>query len=110
MNKHVEQSRNLYESHGIDFQSLLGWHLCYGIVVSIPSVFALFYYSHSSSPETPVSNDDSDTLYATMCCGNMRDALDAIKNNYEYIAFRRDFKGSSRNRLLNMKKFYSKLK
>jgi hypothetical protein len=110
MNKHLELSRKLYESHDIDFQSLLGWHLCYGVVVSTPSVFALFYYSHSSSPETPVSIEDSDTLYATMCCGNMRDALELLKDNYTYLAFRRDFKRSSRNRLLNIKKFYSKLK
>jgi len=110
MNKHLELSRKLYESHDIDFQSLLGWHFCYGVVVSTSTVFALFYYSKSDAPEFAVAPEEADTLYATMCCGSMRDALSLFKNKYRYVSFRRDFKGSSRNRLLNMKKFYSKLK
>ena len=36
--------------------------------------------------------------------------LRPLKDDYEYIAFNRDFKGSERTRLLGMEAFYSKLR
>jgi hypothetical protein len=110
MNPYLHKVIELYEEHDIDLQSVIGWHLCYGIVISTPTVFALFFPSRSNEPEMAVVNEGADTLYATMCCGNMRDSLSLLKDQYAYVAFRRELKGSSRVRLLNMKKFYSKLK
>ena len=45
-----------------------------------------------------------------MCCGDMLSGLRPLKDDYEYIAFNRDFKGSERIRLLGMEAFYSKLR
>jgi hypothetical protein len=109
MNLHFATALNLYESNNIDLRNLVGWHLCYGIVVSNPDAFALGFHSKSEDVDQAVAFEDSDTLYVTMCCGDMAAALKPFKNNYKYIAFRRDFKGSSRNRLLSINKFYSKL-
>lgn len=109
MNPHLSTALKLYESKDIDLQSLIGWHLCHGVIIVTSEVFALGFHSRSDDLERAVAFKDSDTLYVTMCCGSMSKGLDQFKNDYKYIAFRRDFKGSSRNRLLNMKKFHSKL-
>jgi len=109
MNIHLANAIELYKSNDIDIQSLIGWHLCHGIVVSNPKVFALCFHSNSNDPEKAVSFEEADTLYVTMCCGDMASGLGVFRNDYDYISFRRDFKGSIRTRLLNMKKFYSKL-
>ncbi len=109
MNPYLKIASNLYEKINTDFQALIGWHLSYGIVVSSPYFFALGFHVKSSNLEEAVAFEDSDTLYVTMCCGSMASALKPFKDNYKYIAFRRDFKKSSRDRLINMKKFYSKL-
>jgi hypothetical protein len=110
VNLHLATALTLYESNNIDLQSLIGWHLSYGVVLSTPKVFALCFHSHSSEPDKAVSFENSDTLHFTMCCGNMLSGLRHFKDDYKYISFRRDFKGSERTRLLNMEKFYSKLR
>jgi hypothetical protein len=109
MNPHFTTALNLYESNNVDFQSLIGWHLCHGIVVSTPEVFAMGFHCYSSNPEKAVALEESDTLYVTICCGDMASGLKPFKDKYKYIAFRRDFKGSEYSRLLSMKKFHSKL-
>jgi hypothetical protein len=109
MNLHLCNALNLYESKDIDLQSLIGWHLCHGIVVCNSEVFALGFHCYSSNPEKAVALEESDTLYVTICCGDMASGLKPFKDKYKYIAFRRDFKGSECGRLLSMKKFYSKL-
>ena len=109
MNVHLATALTLYESNDIDLQSLIGWHLSYGIVLSTPKVFALCFHSHSSQPNKAVAFEHSDTLYVTMCCGDMLSGLRPFKDDYEYIAFSRDFKESERTRLLGMEAFYSKL-
>jgi hypothetical protein len=109
MNPYFATALDLYESNNIDLRNLVGWHLCYGIVVCSPGVFALGFHSKKDNPEQAVPFNESDTLYVTICCGDMEEGLKPFKNDYKYIAFRRDFKGSSRNRLLSMDKFYSKL-
>ena len=109
MNPHLATAINLYESNDIDIKSLILWHLCHGIVVCNPEVFALCFHCNSDNLEKAVQFEESNTLYVTMCCGNMSSGLGVFRDNYDYISFRRDFKGSSRTRLLSMKKFYSKL-
>jgi len=110
MNQHLATALKLYESRNINLQDLIGWHLCHGIVVSTPCAFAIGFHTNSRNLEEAVAFEESDTLYVTMCCGNMLDALKPFKNKYKYIAFQRDFKQSNRNRLLSMKTFYSKLR
>lgn len=109
MNINLATAIDLYESNDIDIQRLIQWHMCYGVVISTPRVFALCFHSDSKHPENAVTFTESDTLYVTICCGDMENGLGPFKDDYDYISFRRDFKGLNRTRLLNMKKFYSKL-
>ena len=110
MNPHLETALKLYEQDDTDLQSLIGWHLAYGIVISTPKVFALCFHMDSETPGKAVAFEHSDTLYVTMCCGDMRSGLLPLKDDYQFIAFSRDFKGSERIRLLDMQAFYSKLR
>lgn len=110
MNPHFQKALGIYEKRGIDFKKLLGWHLCHGIVVSNPDVFALCHHAQSSSLPHAVEYHLSDTLFVTFCTGNMRYGLRPFVDRYEYIAFQRDFKNSPRRRLVGMREFFSKLK
>jgi len=110
VNHHLATALTLYESNNINLQRLISWHLCYGVVLSTPKVFALCFHSHSDEPDKAVAFEHSDTLYVTMCCGDMLSGLQPLKDDYEYISFNRDFKGSERTRLLGMEAFYSKLR
>jgi hypothetical protein len=107
MNQHAVKALQIYKE---DFQQLLNWHLCFGIVVSNNDVFALGFFSQNHSPEKACEIHDSNTLSVTICVGNMREALRGFSNDFEYIAFRREFKNSPNMRLHNLQKFYSKLK
>jgi len=110
MNPHLVTALTLYESSNIDLQRLISWHLSYGVVLSTPKVFALCFHSHSEEPDKAVTFEHSDTLHFTICCGDMLSGLRPFKDDYKYLSFCRDFKGSERTRLLSMEKFYSKLK
>lgn len=107
MNANLGRAIKIY---GKDFQQLLSWHLCFGIVVSDYDTFALCFYSQEESPEQACEFHHCDTLFVTMCVGDMRKALGKFVNDFQYIAFRREFKNSLRIRSYDIQQFYSKLK
>jgi hypothetical protein len=107
VNQHFEKAAQIY---GEDFQQLLSWHLCFGVVVSDADSFAMCFYSQEESPDQACEIHHSNTLFVTMCAGDMRKALRKFRDDFEYIAFRREFKNSPRIRSYDMQQFYSKLK
>ena len=110
MNQHLAKAITIYEQEGIDFQQLLTWHLCHGVVVCDMDCFAFGFSSFSSNPNQAVHVDDGNTLFVTFTTGAMRGALSKYIQNYDFIAFQRSFKGSDRVRIHDIYKFYSKLK
>ena len=109
MNNHFAIAAHLYESNGHDFKDLLGWHLCYGIVLCTPNYFGLGFFADRANPRLPIRAENSDTLHVTMCAGDMRGALQQFANDFEYIAFQREFKNSPRLRIYSMDKFITNL-
>jgi len=107
MNKSLKQATEIY---GEDFHKLLYWHLCFGVVVSDADSFCFGFYSQEESPEQACEIHHSNTLFVTMCVGDMRKALRKFCDDFEYIAFKREFKNSPRVRIHDMQQFYSKLK
>ena len=107
MNNHLEGATEIY---GEDFHKLLYWHLCFGVVVSDADSFAMCFYSQEESAEQACEIHHSNTLFVTICAGDMRKALRKFRDDFEYIAFRREFKNSPRVRIHDMQQFYSKLK
>jgi hypothetical protein len=41
MNQHLAKAIAIYEQEGIDFQQLLTWHLCHGVVICDMDCFAM---------------------------------------------------------------------
>lgn len=109
MNQHLQKSIEKYESIGEDIRPLLTWHLEHGIVVCNHDSFALGYYTTSSDIGLPVTYNQSDSLFVTMCAGDMRKALEPFANDFDYIAFKRQFKNSNFIRTYEMNKFLTKL-
>jgi len=110
MNQHLDKAIAIYEQENIDFQQLLTWHLCHGVVVCDMDCFAMCFSVFRTNPTQAVHVDDGDTLFVTFTTGDMRGALRKYIQSYDFIAFQRSFKGSNRIRVHAMYKFYSKLK
>lgn len=110
MNQPLNQVSEIYKRDGIDFNQLIYWHLCFGFVVSDADSFAIGFFSQVGSPGQACEIYHSDTLFVTMHSGDMRKALRKFIDDFEYIAFQRDFKNSPKVRVYNMQQFYSKLK
>jgi hypothetical protein len=110
MNQHLAKAIAIYEQEGIDFQQLLTWHLCHGVVICDMDCFAMCFSAFSGNPTQAVHVDDRDTLFVTFTTGDMRGALRKYIQHYDFIAFQRSFKGSDRIRIYDIYKFYSKLK
>jgi hypothetical protein len=110
MNQHLAKAIATYEQEGIDFQQLLTWHLCHGVVVCDMDCFAFGFSAFSENPTQAVHVNDGDALFVTFSTGDMRGALSKYIQNYDFIAFQRSFKESDRIRVHDMYKFYSKLK
>jgi len=109
MNQHLAKAITIYEQEGVDFQQLLTWHLCHGIVVCDMDCFAIGFSVFRENPIQAVHVDNGDTLFVTFTTGSMRQALHKYIQNYDFIAFQRSFKESDRIRIHDMYKFYSKL-
>jgi hypothetical protein len=110
MNQHLAKAISTYEQEGIDFQQLLTWHLCHGVVVCDMDCFAFGFSAFSENPTQAVHVNDGDALFVTFSTGDMRGALSKYIQHYDFIAFQRSFKGSDRIKVHDMYKFYSKLK
>lgn len=110
MNHLLELAIIKYKSYGYDLMEIIDWHLENGIVTCNEDVFAIGYYAIDSDPMTPVEYNKSNTLFGTMCVGNMRQFFNPFKSKFKFVSFQRSFNGSDRVRLYEMDKFFKKLK
>ncbi len=108
MNHHLAQAIAIYDQHGIDFQQLLTWQLCHGVMLSVPSVFAIGFCSRSSKPDEPSCNDP-DTLFVSYCSGCMATLLQSFNGKFKYVSFQRDIKQSPKLRLWDYQKTLKKV-
>lgn len=109
MNPHLAKA---IETYGNDFQKLLTWHLCHGVVVCGPDYFAFGYHSHHLDPCEAVLYPHCDTLFVTFCSGDMPGAIESHADRYDFIAYQRAFTKSPRAmtvRVMPMGSFLSKL-
>jgi hypothetical protein len=110
MNQYLAKAYHDYTSEHENFEQLLSWHLCHGVVLCWSDVFAMGYYSDSNNPEQPVERHHADTLFVTYCAGDILTGLSVFQNQFDFISYRREFKDSNKLRLFDVKQFYSKLK
>ena len=107
MNQHLAKAIAIYGEY---LQQLLAWHLCHGIVVCDSNCFAIGFESNRSEPTEATKLESGDTLFVTFCTGDMRSGIQKYIQDYEFIAFNRDFKKEGNIKVYEMYKFYSKLK
>ena len=107
MNQNLAKAIEIYDE---DFQQLLAWHMCYGIVVSSDEYLAFGFYSDIVQPQQAVEPHHADTLFVTFSTGSLQKALEPFVDKFNYIAFQRSFKGDDRINAYNIQQFYSKLK
>jgi hypothetical protein len=110
INQPLKYAYDLYTKNGNDFSEIIGWYLENGVVVSSPRCFMLAYFCKKDDIKTIVPLEESNCVYVTICVGDMREAGKQIVEMAEYIAYQREFKGSSKIRITNFKNFYQKLK
>lgn len=110
MNPHFAKAIETYETQGLDFQEMLGWHLQHGIVICDAGAFILAYHSNSRDPQAAVLREHADTVFVTFYTGDLRRGLVPYADEYEFLSFSRDFQNSHRCRLLRMDKFRTKPK
>lgn len=106
MNQHLAKAIEIY---GEDLQQLLAWHLCYGVVISLPDCFLLGFFCDKSNLRECRVLAESDCIFVTMCAGNMRQACMQIVELVPWVAYQREFKGDDRVRITNFKKLFNKL-
>jgi hypothetical protein len=110
MNQHITKAFHDYTSHNINFEHMLDWHLCNGFVLCQPDCFGIGYFSDSSDPTTPVERHHSNTLFVTYCAGYMQPILHLFQDQFDYIAFSRDFRKSPRIRIWDYQKTLNRIK
>ena len=106
---HLESTIALYEEHDIDAQGFIDWHMRHGVVFSSNDGFALGFRSHREEPDQPVYCGCPDTLFVSMCCGDMRKCLGAFQSDFKFISFQREFKNSPMVRTYPMDRFIKAL-
>jgi hypothetical protein len=99
-----------YAENGIDFAEILKWHLAFGFVVSLPDCFMFGFFCDKELPIQPKGQAESDCAFITMCVGSMRQAGMQIVELAPWIAYQREFKGDSRIRVKEFRKFYQRIK
>jgi hypothetical protein len=110
MNTHLATALTLYESNNIDFQHLIGWHLCNGFVLCRPECFAIGFFTNSIEPTESVTKDHANSLFVTYCAGRMPFLLKQFVGEFDFLVFQRQFKGSSSVRVWDYNKAFNRIK
>ena len=108
--KPIDHALQLYKTNDADFDYALNWHLSRGVVVSTPDCFMLGFFCNRNEPWDAVEVGKADCVHVTLCVGDMRVAGMQIVKLVPYIAYQRQFKGDTRMRVTDFRKFYNKLK
>lgn len=80
-----------------------------GVVVSTPESFLMGYFFKESEPEKPVDHQEADGVFVVLAAGEPKPALHQLVELVSLVAYERAFRGDSRIRILDIKKYYSKL-
>jgi hypothetical protein len=108
-NAPFREAKQLYRINGGDFPGDLDWMLRYGVVVNTPNTFLMGYFFRESDPATPTTGSEADGVFVVLCVGEPKSALHQLVDLVPLVAYERAFRGDKRVRILNLKKYYSKL-
>lgn len=102
-------AKQLYQINGGDFSGDLEWLLRYGVVVSTPETFLMGHFFRESDPKHPCALEDADGVFVVLSAGKPKPALCQLVDLVSLVGYERAFRGDDRIRILDIKKYYSKL-
>jgi len=85
--KPIDQTREEYERHGVDFDETMRWCLDEGWVVSTPYIFAMGYFW---------MDGEELVCHITYLCGEMKTLLRLNLFSLDKIEFQRNFSGHTK--------------
>jgi len=106
----IQSALSVFEENAIDSNHELEYHLVTGIVFSDDKTFMLAIPCDADDVETPVSIDNANCIFISMLAGDMKHAMEAFQDTFDFIAFKRQFKNSNHTRFYSYTQFYNKLK
>jgi len=99
MRHDLNKAREIYRSHGLDFDEQKQWHEDEGWVICIPYAFGMGYF---------YQEDGKTVLHVSYVQGDMRELLRfSLKYDLDKIEFMRDFKGEVKS--YNFDKFIKRI-
>jgi hypothetical protein len=101
---------HIYKENSIDFNYEIEFHLLNGIVFSDDKTFMFAIPCDSDNPEVPVPIDSANCIFISMLAGDMKHAMEAFQDQFDFIAFKRQFKNSNHTRFYSYTQFHKKLK
>lgn len=110
MSKPVLNAVQIFKNHNIDFNYEIEFHLLNGIVFSDDKTFMFAIPCDSENPEIPVPIDNANCIFISMLAGDMKHAMEAFQDRFDFIAFKRQFKNSNHTRFYSYSQFHKKLK
>jgi hypothetical protein len=109
INEPLRTAKQLYRSNGGDFPGDLDWLLRHGVVISTPQTFLMGYFFRKADPKHPVPLVGSDGVFVVLCAGEPKPAIGQLVDLVSLVGYERAFRGDDRVRILDIKKYYSKL-
>jgi len=91
----IVRARDLINKAGGDFDRLLNWHLCFGLVVSSRDAFSMGRITNRTNLSSTC--DDGDTLYVSMAVGDLSLLNRLIPVSVKFIAWARWAKRGNMN-------------
>ena len=106
----IQLALAIYKENEIDPNYELEYHLANGVVFSDDKTFMLAIPCDDEDTETPVPIDDANCAFISMLAGDMKHAMEAFQDTFDFIAFKRQFKNSNHTRFYSYTRFHNKIK
>jgi hypothetical protein len=106
----IQSALSIFKENSIDPNYMLEYHLANGIVFSDDKTFMLAIPCDDEDTETAVPIDKANCVFISMLAGDMKHAMEAFQDTFDFIAFKRQFKNSNHTRFYSYTQFHNKLK
>ena len=95
-NEPLKTAQQLYRGNGGDFSG-------------DPKTFLMGYFFREDDPKHPTPLEGADGVFVVLCAGEPKPALCQLVDLVSLVGYERAFRGDDRVRILDIKKYYSKL-
>ena len=106
----LKEVLKVFNKNKISFNDLLQWHLLNGIVMSDDKSFVFAIPCDSEDLEIPVTIEKANCIFISMFSGDLVHSMKLLEDNFDFVAFKREFKNSNHIRMYSYHQFQSKLK